>query len=525
MRHGINFSDTLVSTSVFANKSEPISSPNYLGDETQNSEFQGDGQLSLREILPASRFFSGDDVAFASIADSAETAEPGQLVVYRIGQDCPSKLIADAMARGAAGILTEQVLPCPLPQCIVGDIELAMASITAESLDHPDRKMLTVGVVGSAGKTTTALLVSSLLRASGIRTAYQTDLGESDGIVQSTSSTCLPVNAPLVEWLSEVHDSQCKAAIIEISEHEARHGHYDAIQFDMLVITGSATCSGDFGPSGLQCVVERLTRDGVIIAPVDDKKAIRVARDHGAKVVPYGVRKSADVTAKIIDQSGGMTTLLVTHHDTTAVMETSLCGAGMAANHAAAITVGLLVAQPLHEVVEKLSQLRSIPGRGQRLQSVSHATVVVDAGGSPDRVATTLRTYRSMKSPGRLWCVLAMDGNDQPEVLAQFGNLIERFAEHAIVTAASEGKSSFLKSSHAILDGVEKCAAFRLVANRRRALEWAISEAGPNDTILFITGEKNQTAHAQRSDVERICGWVDSARTANDEPIKLKIVK
>lgn len=525
MRHGINFSDTLVSNSVFANKSEPVSSPKYLGEQAQGNDSQDDGQLSLREILPTSRFFSGDDVRFATIADSAATAEPGELVIYRIGQDCPSKLIADAMARGAAGILTEQVLPCPLPQCIVGDIELAMASITAESLGHPDRKMLTVGVVGSAGKTTTALLVSSLLRASGNRTAYQTDLGESDGIVQSTSVASLPAGAPLVEWLSEAHDSQCNVAIVEITEHEARHGHYDAIEFDMLVLTGSATCSGDYGPSGLQCVLERLTHDGVIIAPVDDDKAIRAAREFGASVVTYGVRKSADVTAKIIDQSGGMTTLLVTHYDTTAVMETSLCGVGMAANHAAAITVGLITAQPLNEVVEKLSQLRSIPGRGQRLESFPHAAVVLDAGGSPDRIATTLRTYRSMKSNGRLWCVLAVDGNDKPELLARYGNLIERFADNAIVTAVSEEKSSFLKASHAILDGVEKCAAFRLVANRRRAVEWAISESGPNDTILFISNEKNQTAHAQRSDLERISRWVDAAREPNDEPIKLKVFK
>ncbi len=520
MRHGINFSDTLVSKSVLTGHSEPVSLPCSLGDDSQ-----GERQLSLREILPASRFFSGDDVEFSSIAGSAETAEQGELVVYRIGHDCPSKLIADALARGAAGILTEQLLPCPLPQCIVGDIELAMASITATRLEHPDREMLTIGVVGAAGKTTTTLLVSSLLRSSGIRAAYQTDLGESDGIVQLTSPASLPVNAPLVEWLGEARDSQCQSAIVEISDDEARHGHYDAIEFDMVLVTGSTTCSADYGPSGIQCVLERLTKDGVVVAPVDDEKALRVARECGAKCITYGIRKSADVTAKIIDQSGGMTTLLVTHQDTTAVMETSLCGAGMAANHAAAIVVGLLIGQPLHEVVEKLSQLRSVPGRGQRLESFGHTSVVLDAGGSPDRVATTLRTYRSMKSAGRLWCVLAIDGNDPPETLARFGNLIERFADNAIVTAKTEAKSSFLKASHAILDGVEKCAALRLVADRRRAIEWAISEAGPNDTILFISGEKNQTAHAQRSDIERIRGWVESARESKDEPANLSIFK
>lgn len=533
MRHGINTSNLLISNSVFANRPNAVSPPSDLGDQSSGDlgdqssgqRSQVGGTKSLRAILPAARFFSCDDVAFDGLADSAATAQEGELVVYRIGQDCPAELIADALSRGAAGILTEQILPCPLPQCVVGDIELATASITAANLDHPDRKLLTVGVVGSAGKTSTALLIASLFRSAGIRTAYQTDLGESDGIVQSTPTTSPPVNAPLVEWLGEANDGQCNAAIIEISDQHARHGHYDAIQFDLLVITASTTCSGDFGPSSLHCALERLTRDGVVIAPVDDERAIRVARDCGARLVSYGVRKSAEVTAKIIDQSGGMTTLLVTHHDTTAVMETSLCGAGMAANHAAASTVGLLSGLPLQDVVEKLSQLHSIPGRGQRLESCSHAPVILDAGGSPDRLTTTLRTYRSMKAGGKLWCVLAVDGTDPPETLARFGSLIERFADNAIVTAAGDGSSSFLQASHALLDGVEQCAAFRLVANRQRAIEWAIAESGSNDTIVFITGEKNQTAHAQRSDLERIQGWVDEARNPNDQPAKLKVFK
>ena len=59
--------------------------------------------------------------------------------------------------------MTEQLLPCPLPQCIVGDMEVTLAEIAAQQTGRPDRQMLTIGVIGSAGKTTTSLLVSALL--------------------------------------------------------------------------------------------------------------------------------------------------------------------------------------------------------------------------------------------------------------------------------------------------------------------------------------------------------------------------
>ena len=317
-------------------------------------------------MLPTSRFFAGDDIEFTEVAESAATATEGQLVVYRIGRDCPSQLVADALARGAAGILTEQVLPCPLPQCIVGDVDASMDRITAATLDHPDRKLLTIAVTGSAGKTTTALLIASLMKSCGIRVGFQSDLGSSDGVVESTSQQTKPSGSRLIQWLSEVSDSECQAVIVEIDDQDARDGKYDAIEFDLLVVTGSSSGSGDYGPTALQCLLDLLTVDGVVIAPVDDAKVSRVVKDAGVSNVTYGVRKAADVTAKIIDQSGGMSTLMVSHQDTSAMMETALCGAAMAADNAAAITVGLLLANPLHEVVEKVGSLRAVPGRGQR---------------------------------------------------------------------------------------------------------------------------------------------------------------
>ena len=204
-----------------------------------------------------------DDDAFERAMMSSEYSRLQTIKRERARQRTLSEcekldVIADALARGACGILTEQLLPCPLPQCIVGDMEVSLAEIAAQQTGHPDRQLLTIGVIGSAGKTTTSLLISALLRSASIRTAYQTDLGESDGIVQSTSNSSIPSNRELVHWLAEAKDSQCKAAVIEISETEARHGHYDAIQFDVLVICGTAAAPDDFGPSGLQCSLERL---------------------------------------------------------------------------------------------------------------------------------------------------------------------------------------------------------------------------------------------------------------------------
>ena len=481
---------------------------------------------SLGHLFPTARFIAADDIRFDSVADRASQCVQGDLVVYRIGKDDPVRLVADAMARGACGILTEQLLPCPLPQCIVGDIEVALATINAERLERPDRKLLTIGVTGSAGKTTTALLVASLLRSSGYRAAFQTDLGDCDGIVQNASNKPLPNHSDLIRWIGDAVDTGAQAAIIELSEDQVRYGGYDAIEFDVLVVAGGSDRHTDFGPTAIQCAIDCLTPDGIVVLPAEDQKTLQLVRDADAKPLTYSTRKRADVTAKIVDQSGGVSSLMVAHQNTSAMMETSLCGLANAENHLAATLIGLLLGHRIEQIVEHLGKVRDLPGRGQRIVEYGHPTVVVEAGGSPERAKASLRTERSMKAGGRVWCVLAIDGRDPAVSLSQYGTVLEKYANQPIVTSTLSGKSAFMSASHCVLDGVKDCAAIRLVADRQRAIEWALSGASANDTVLILIGEKNQTACQQRGDVQQIVEFVKATRQPEvEQPVSLKVFK
>ncbi len=477
--------------------------------------------LSLAALVPNARFFAGDDICFREIADDVNTAQQGELVVYSVGDDEPTAFIASALARGAVGILTEQILPCPLPQCVVGDVDLALAALNAKRLDRPDRRLLTIGVFGSAGKTTTSLMVSQLLRNMGLRTSYQTDLGDCDGVMQSTATESVPAGGALVQWLGDCCEAGAKTAVIELSEQDAKHGRYDAIEFDLLVITGTPQDDDDFGPSGLQCVLDRMTQSGVVVVSADSPAVLRTVRNHGANAFTYGVRNAADVSAKLIEQESGMSTLLMTHEAVTTVMESPLCGAAMASNHAAAAAIGVLLNQPLHEVVEHLGKLREIPGRMQVLSSFQCADVIIDSADSPDQIAAALRAARSMKQPGgRLWCVMAVDASDAPVHLALAGGHLERFSDKPIVTCGSESKEQFLAASHAVLDGVKDCALLRLVADDRRAIQWAINEASVRDTILWIGGIRQTGAKQERQRIQELSDLITASQNAMAEKAK-----
>ncbi len=511
MRHVIDFGTAFSFENSVATGSPKNGSPD------NSSSVDTKPGFSLKDLVNDGRFLACDSIHFESVADTVSESAPGDLVIYGSGTADADAVAAEAMARGAAGILTDVPLTCTIPQCVVSDIDHAAARVHSAVLDRPDRRLLTVGVAGTAGKTTTALQIANLLRANGVRTGYQTDLGDSDGIVQSTSADLVPEGDSLVQWLGDACDTSCQAAVVEVSDDGLRQGKYDSVQFDVLLICGGGDRRPDYGPSAVTCALEHVTPKGVVLVPADDPIAVRCVLDSGVRHVSYGVRKAADVTAKMIENMGGVTTLLVSYDDVTAVMETTICGPAMAQNHAAAALFGVLIDQPLPAVVESLGRLKAIPGRNQKLIEFGHADVTIDAGGNVSRFKEALRTSRQTGLGGKQWCVLTIDEGCTPETLAEYGRIMERFSDQAVLTCVPQLKSQFLRLSHCVLDGVQQCASMRLVADQQTAVRWAVGESDETDNVLVVGGMAGKSPKEQRTAVGNIETWVKEERIAADE--------
>ncbi|QDS95742.1 MurE-like ligase [Roseimaritima multifibrata] len=467
---------------------------------------------SLRTLLPQSRMVGGGDIQVTRLAPSPRGCLPGDLVVIDCSVDDPHLALAEALARGASGILCEQLQPCPLPQCIVPDALAATAMVADALAGQPTNDIFTVGVIGEAGKTTTALLVAATLRAAGIRTAYNTDLGSCDGIVQITPRQT--ADTPLLhsEWLSDSRDAGSATAVMELSDAMLSNHCLEPLHLDLLIVTGNPGRHADFGPHRLQQALDHLNPSGVVIVSSDAPQAVRMVDEAGAQKVTYGLRNDSDVTGKIFEQVPGETTLLVTAGDCTAVLETGLTGPAMASNQLAAIAVGLLSELDLPSALEALRAVKPIPGRMERVTGYDTASVVLDSANNSARLAATMRGLRRERQGGRLWCITTPSAHLSEDQLALLGRTAERFADHVIYTSGAAGKETFLQATHAMLDGVHNIAAPRLIADRKRAIEWAVTHAEPGDTILIAGGYQQNNPHEQRStiDADRTC--IEQAR-------------
>ena len=351
----------VISTEKGAGKAKSYGAHSFAGEPADSQQPES---VSLRSLFPNATFYACNDLVVAKVAQSVDSAEEGELALYRIGEHDPVEFVATALARGVGAILTEQLLPCPIAQCVIGNLDHAHSDLLAELNGQPDQQLLTVGVIGDSGKTTTCLLAATLTNARSLRTAYQCDLASSDGVVKETSQQPTLAGPALMQWLADAKDCQSHVAIVEVHAKDAKNGLYDSIEFDVLIVAGRHEVSQDFGPDVLDCVIDRLSPSGVIIHPDDDQRSAEAAQDAGCEAIAYGNTPGCESAAMILDQSGGMSTIMLTSGDCSALMESSLCGLHMAGNLAAAAAFGRLVGMELQEIAAHLSSMRSVPARG-----------------------------------------------------------------------------------------------------------------------------------------------------------------
>ncbi|MEM1226341.1 MAG: UDP-N-acetylmuramoyl-L-alanyl-D-glutamate--2,6-diaminopimelate ligase [Planctomycetota bacterium] len=499
----------------------------------------GDGPSSLKVCLPRARFVGAPDISFNGVASGSAECAAGQLVVYRVGKDDPVEVTADALARGAAGVLTEQLLPGPMPQCIVADTDSALSSIAIAQRGRPEDHLMLIGVVGSEGASVTAHCLKEVLRRSldsDLRVSTWIDSELSDGTCHQLPSRKLTQAKDLIEHLQDAVDAGSQVAVVQLDAQMLRQTDCGCLHFDALVVAGRGDPSDDFGPSAAMVALERTDRNGMVVVSHDDARTIAMARDLDLQIVTYGVDVPAETHLQTVARTDEQLTAVLCHQDAAAMLECSIASGFAGSSIAAASAIANALSIPLTDIADAISQLKSLPGqmetiRGDVMHEGRVPRVVLDLGGCVERVRHSLKVLagtmehqgvadakgnpiaipiavgrkartRANRVPPKLWCVLAIGSDDPESDLEIYGRLLELLPDHAIVTCGDPERSDFLKQSHCVLDGVQDCAAMRLVADPSRAVHWAIHAANPQDTILIVGGLRDESPQRQLSRIE-----------------------
>jgi UDP-N-acetylmuramoyl-L-alanyl-D-glutamate--2,6-diaminopimelate ligase len=153
------------------------------------------------------------------IAVDSRQVQPGDLFVAQRGERTDGlRFVSEAMSRGAVAACAGAAIR-DLPTLVASDPRGAVPRLAATLYRHPAAQLRMVGLTGTLGKTSTALLVQSALAASGVRVGVIGSLGvRHRGQVADTGMTT-PDAPSIHRALREMVDAGVTTAVLEVTSH------------------------------------------------------------------------------------------------------------------------------------------------------------------------------------------------------------------------------------------------------------------------------------------------------------------
>lgn len=431
-----------------------------------------------------------------------------------------STFIEDAIQRGARAIVTEQPLNGTLPVSgvRVPDARTALARLARNFYENPSRDLQLIGVTGTNGKTTTTLLIESILKQVSSEVGIIGTLGYRWGRNCRSAQMTTPESSDLQRLFWEMKQDRVAHVVMEVSSHALSLGRVEGCCFDAGVFTNLSQDHLDFHPTMaayfaaksllFKDEVSRRSPGFVGVINVDDPYGRRLQAEIGGNLWSYSIGDrdaSIWVKAAALEPSGIQATLATPMGDLS--ITSPLLGRLNLYNLLASAATALAMGLPRKAVREGLHAVASVDGRLQRLSLPRELgfEVVVDYAHTPDAMEKALSCLREM-TRNRLLVVFGCGGDrDRAKrplmggVGARFGDLIILTSDNprseepaAIVREIEPGVQAAGFTCHAAHTHPPDRKAYTIEVDRRRAIELALSWAQPGD-VVFIGGKGHET--------------------------------
>ena len=525
---------TLADLLAAAEPSEPATLASLIERLIAEGRLQG-ARRDGRAIGPAGLA----DVEIQGVTSDSRAVTPGSLFVAIPGLHTDGHdHLASAADRGAAAALVERaVTESPLPQLLVSATRPALASAAAWWYGDPSPELLTIGITGTDGKTTTAYLAVAALEAAGVRTGMLGTAGlRIGGSGEPNPEHVTTPDAPALQRaLRAMVAAGDAAAVIETTSHGLALERVGSVAYDAAILTNLTHEHLEFHGTweayrdAKLSLFERLAvtaanplkhwpKTGIVNA--DDPSAARfigVTQEAGAAVLSYGTDASADVRASRVEEDGRGLRIAYDAPSGSATLRVHLAGRFNVHNALAVVALGEALGLDPAAVRDGLASVQVIPGRMERVELGQPFEVIVDYAHSPASLQTVLDLLAPAAAArgGGVIVVFGSAGERDTAKRPIMGRIAAERCRLVVVTDEDPRDEDRFAILAAIAAGAEAAGARRehsllVIADRRQAIAAALARARPGDTVLLagkghersIIGRSGPVAWDERAEAE-----------------------
>ncbi len=377
------------------------------------------------------------------------------------------------------------------------DSKWVLADLLSRYYAHPEDKMISIGITGTNGKTSTSYIIETLLNHAGVACGVMGTINHHFKHKMWPTGLTTPDAQTFFARANEFLNLGARAFAMEVSSHSL-HQKRVPIHFDVAVFTNFTRDHLDYHKTMDEyfrakelLFTEHFKKTGDVFAIVntDDPvlKNLRIAKN--ATRISFG-KKDADLRIEIQTMGLEGTTFTLTEDGETHTYESPLIGEHNVYNVAGAVGVARALGVSHAGCQAAIRTFGGVPGRLQKIISPSnnHPYVFVDYAHTPDALEKTIETLRAVcGSEQEITTVFGCGGDRDPGKRPTMGKIAAAYSDRVVITSdnpRSEDPYAIMQQIVEGIPGVQRKNVLQEV-DRKKAIIEAITSAAPGDAVLI----------------------------------------
>ncbi|MCC8128898.1 MAG: UDP-N-acetylmuramoyl-L-alanyl-D-glutamate--2,6-diaminopimelate ligase [Clostridiales bacterium] len=443
------------------------------------------------------------DREVTSIVYDSRKVEPGCVFVCMPGAVTDGhKYVADALEKGAVALVVQHDVAVDVPLSVtvlhVPNPRLALAELSAAWFDHPAEKLITIGVTGTKGKTTTTYMIRSMLEAAGLPTGLIGTIEVICGDVHTHAVNTTPESWLVQKHFADMVNAGIRYVVMEVSSQAMKLDRVSGFTFDYGIFTNLE--EDHIGPGEHADMAEYIACKGKLfrqcrigLANADADFLEEVMAGHTCQLETFGMGEGADLRAvnvQRIHQPG----YLGVSYDLEGLehypVRVDIPGDFTVYNSLAAIALCRHLGVPQAAVAEALDRIQ-VKGRLEIVPTPGEYTLMIDYAHNAMSLEALLHNLRAY-GPERIICLFGCGGNRARSRRYEMGEASSRLADLTVVTSDNPRFEEPMDIINDILTGVRKAdGKYVTIPDRKEAIRHCM-EIGRKGDVIVLAGKGHE---------------------------------
>ena len=405
------------------------------------------------------------------------------------------KFIDSAVAQGAGVVVVEkrvEVADKDVTVVLVKNGRVALSLMSAAYFGYPAKKMITVGITGTKGKSTTETMVRDIIEKSGKTVGIIGTIGAFMKGKAIVTENTTPESYMVQKYFHDMVEAGCDAVVMEVSSQGLMLHRTQGFIFDFGIFTNIEP--DHIGPNEhkdfddyLHCKSMLLKQCKVGIVNRDDEHFDRIVEGHTCALETYGFSEKADLRAEDAKLVGRKGYLGISYHVKGLLdfpVEIDIPGKFSIYNSLTAIAICRHFKVSEENIIKAL-KVAKVKGRIEMIKVSDEFTLMIDYAHNAMALESLLGTLKEY-NPHRLVCLFGCGGNRSKLRRYEMGEVSGKMADLTIITSDNPRD----EDPQAIIDDIKIGMAktdgkYVEIPDRKEAIAYAIHHGEPGDIIVL----------------------------------------